>query len=184
MSRLSLTAMLLTLAAAAVLRCGSAPELAPVSIPLPEHPRPDFMRSEWLNLNGSWSFALDSLNVGMKENWQSGETPFPLTITVPFSWAAPLSGIGRKDVHNAWYAREISVPPAWKGKRVYLVIGASDCVTTIWLNGVRVGEHEGGYTPFEFDLTDHLAKRGPDKLVIAVEDKLVKVSLVGKQVYG
>lgn len=184
MTRIPLFAVLLALAAAVVLRCGSAPEQAQVSIPLPEHPRPDFMRSEWLNLNGQWSFALDSLDVGMKENWQSGETPFPLTITVPFSWAAPLSGIGRKDVHNAWYARDISVPSAWKDKRVYLVIGASDCVTTVWLNGVRVGEHEGGYTPFEFDLTEHLAKRGPDKLVIAVEDKPVKGRLVGKQVYG
>ena len=122
MTRIPLFAVLLALAAAAVLRCGSVPEQAQVSIPLPEHPRPDFMRSEWINLNGPWSFALDSLDVGMNENWQSGETPFPLTITVPFSWAAPLSGIGRKDVHNAWYACDISVPSAWKDKRVYLVI--------------------------------------------------------------
>ncbi|MHB9028827.1 MAG: glycoside hydrolase family 2 protein [Candidatus Latescibacterota bacterium] len=153
-------------------------------IPLPEHPRPDFMRSEWVNLNGQWDFSLDSLEVGEKQGWPKGEIPFPRKITVPFSWAAPLSGIGVKDIHVAWYARNISVPREWKRKRVFLVIGACDFAATAWLNGKLLGTHEGGYIPFEFDLSDSLARRGGNRLVLRVEDKPVRGRMVGKQVYG
>jgi len=179
-----LTFTILMLSAGLLVNCGEKGAPERVSIPLPEHPRPDFMRPRWKNLNGEWDFALDSLRVGESEKWYGGDMRFPLKITVPFSWASPLSGIGRKDIHHGWYARDIEVPADWEGDRVFLVIGASDCVTTVWLNGDRVGEHEGGYTPFEFDLTDFLAPEGPNRLVVEVEDEPKKGRLVGKQVYG
>ena len=69
-------------------------------------------------------------------------------------------------------------------QRIFLIIGACDCVTTAWLNGELLGSHEGGYTPFEFDLTDYLEGRGKNRLVIKVEDKPTASRLVGKQVYG
>ena len=157
-------------------------------IPLPEHPRPDFERDLWINLNGEWNFAPDSLDVGEIHGWEEigMDSVFVDTITVPFSWASPLSGIGQRNFHVGWYAREIMIPKGgdWKGKRIYLVIGASDFTTTVWLNGQLVGEHEGGYTPFEFDLSGFTARRGLNRLVMRVEDMPVPDRLVGKQVYG
>ena len=155
-------------------------------IPLPEHPRPDFERDTWINLNGDWEFMPDSLDVGEVEGWEHPDSVFTEIITVPFSWASPLSGIGRADFNVGWYARDILIPRRgeWKNKRVYLVIGASDFTTTVWLNGKPVGEHEGGYTPFEFDLTGFRKRHGIDRLVIRVEDMPVPGRLVGKQVYG
>ena len=175
--------------AVACVQCGTDNEpekqvVEPVSIPLPEHPRPDFERPDWLNLNGQWDFALDSLNVGLDQAWFFGETAFPEKITVPFSWAAPLSGIGRDDIHSGWYKRTLDVPPEWDGRLTYLVIGASDCVTTVWVNGEEAGVHEGGYTPFEFDITGYLRTGEENKLVVHVEDAPKESRFVGKQVYG
>ncbi len=155
-------------------------------IPLPEHPRPDFERGLWINLNGEWEFAADSLDVGEMAYWQDADSLFTDTILVPFSWASPLSGIGRKDFHVGWYARDIYTPAIgeWKNKRIYIVFGACDYTTTVWLNGELVGEHAGGYTPFEFDLTDYIAPGGMNRIVIRAEDMPVPDRLVGKQVYG
>jgi len=155
-------------------------------IPLPEHPRPDFERDVWINLNGEWDFAPDSLDVGERLFWQDTDSVFVDKITVPFSWASPLSGIGRNDFHVGWYARDIMIPNGgdWEDKRIFLVIGASDFTTTVWVNGKSVGEHEGGYTPFDFDLTDFISSKGLNRLVIRAEDMPVPDRLVGKQVYG
>ncbi len=155
-------------------------------IPLPEHPRPDFERDLWINLNGEWEFAADSLDVGEIQYWETADSLYVDRIQVPFSWASPLSGIGKKDFHVGWYARDILIPKkgVWKDKRMYLVIGACDFTTTLWVNGQLVGEHEGGYTPFEFDITDFIAPRGLNRLVIRAEDMPVPDRLVGKQVYG
>ncbi|MCE5248890.1 beta galactosidase jelly roll domain-containing protein [bacterium] len=164
--------------------CGKKQVTSTEPIPLPEHPRPDFSRTDWINLNGRWSFALDSLDVGAAREWFREGTPFPDTITVPFSWASPLSGIGRKDVHIAWYARDFEVPKTWDNRFVFLVIGASDFTTKVWVNGHEIGVHEGGYTPFEFEITEALFEKGANHLVIRVEDEPTPGRLVGKQVYG
>ncbi len=140
------------------------------SIPLPEHPRPDFQRSEWLNLNGSWQFWFGQQDSGKRE------------IVVPFSWGSPLSGVPDSgDI--GWYARTITVPEAWRGRRVFLVFGASDWRTTAWLDGHKVGEHQGGYTPFSFELTQ--ARPGASQqLVVRVDDTPHSFKLEGKQGYG
>ena len=79
------------------------------TIPLPEHPRPDFRRRDWQNLNGPWRFRADAGDVGAREGWQNSALVSPRRILVPFSWAAPLSGVG--DTANvAWYERTITVP--------------------------------------------------------------------------
>ena len=152
-------------------------------IPLPEHPRPDFERSEWLNLNGKWAFAYDSLDVGLTQEWYKGATPFPLQINVPFPWGSPLSGVeDRADI--AWYQRTVTVDPAWNGKRTFLTIGASDWETSVWLDGHFLGKHRGGYTPFSFELTPHLKAGAAQKLVVRVDDKRRDFTLYGKQGYG
>ncbi|MBN1816212.1 MAG: hypothetical protein JW828_02555 [Sedimentisphaerales bacterium] len=156
---------------------------AGAAIPLPEHPRPDFQRSRWLNLNGSWKFAFDSENKGVEQEWFSGNKDFSLTITVPFPWGSALSGV-KDQADIGWYARSIRVPSDWKGQRVFLVVGASDWHTTAWLDGKKLGEHQGGYTPFAFDLTPMLQFGREQKLVLRVDDTPHKFKLEGKQGYG
>ncbi len=141
----------------------------PDSIPLPEHPRPDFQRAEWLNLNGRWQFWFGQ-DGGKRE------------IVVPFSWGSPLSGVPDSgDIGS--YARDITVPDAWRGRRVFLVFGASDWRTTAWLDGQKLGEHQGGYTPFSFELKQprHGARQ---RLVVRVDDTPHPFKLEGKQGYG
>lgn len=141
------------------------------TIPLPEHPRPDLERPQWINLNGEWAFRFDGSNV------------FDRTILVPFSWAAPLSGV-EDDGDIGWYRRAIEIPEAWARQRVFLVVGASDWHTTAWLDGELVGEHRGGYTPFSFELTDVATPGQPQELVLRVDDTPHDFKLEGKQGYG
>lgn len=151
-------------------------------IPLPEHPRPDFERSEWINLNGPWAFTFNEALA--QKALQTGQTgTFDHTINVPFPWGSPLSGVANLG-DSAWYARQVSIPESWRGKRVFLVIGAADWGTKVWLNGRYLGAHEGGYTPFEFELTPNLQFGMPQNLVIGVEDKGGNDRLAGKQGYG
>lgn len=152
------------------------------NIPLPEHPRPDFERSEWLNLNGNWAFEFDKKDEGQKAQWQKGTKKFTKTISVPFPWGSPLSGV-KDEADIAWYSKKITVKPEWKNKRVFVTIGASDWKTTVWLDGKELGSHEGGYTPFSFELTN-LKHGTAQNLVIRVDDKRRDFTLYGKQGYG
>ena len=153
------------------------------NIPLPEHPRPDFERANWINLNGVWDFEFDSLNAGLSKDWQKGKAAFQHKINVPFPWGSPLSGV--KDLADyAWYKRSIQVPQSWNGQRVFVTVGASDYETSIWLDGVLVGKHQGGYTPFSFELTAQVKYGAQQQLVIRVDDKRRDFALYGKQGYG
>ena len=164
---------------------GTTPAQTPAqkSIPLPEHPRPDFERNNWLNLNGDWQFRFDSTDAGLRERWFAGSQSFPLTIHVPFPWGSPLSGVANK-ADIGWYRRTLDVPANWRGQRVFLTIGASDWQTTVWLNGQELGKHEGGYTPFSFELTPYLKAGQAQQLVVRVDDKRRQFTLYGKQGYG
>jgi hypothetical protein len=157
---------------------------APASpVPLPEHPRPDFERSEWLNLNGRWRFAFDSADQGERAGWAKGTLPGERQILVPFSWGAPLSGVPDSgDI--GWYARSVTVPENWSGRRVFVVFGAVDWRTTVWLDGTKLGEHQGGYTPFAFELTPYLHPGQSQRLVLRVDDTPHPFKLEGKQGYG
>ena len=151
-------------------------------IPLPEHPRPDFERSEWINLNGNWAFEFDKNDEGEKAQWYKGTKKFSKTIAVPFPWGSPLSGV-KDEADIAWYSKAINVKPEWKNKRIFVTIGASDWKTTLWLDGKKLGSHDGGYTPFSFELTN--LKHGSNQnLVIKVDDKRRDFTLYGKQGYG
>ena len=153
------------------------------SIPLPEHPRPDFERPDWQNLNGTWSFAFDEKGEGINANWQNGKATFPLQINVPFPWGSELSGL-EDEADIGWYQRSIKVDQAWSSKRTFLIIGASDWETTVWLDGKLLGKHQGGYVPFEFELTPHLQYGQEQNLVIRVDDARRDFTLYGKQGYG
>jgi hypothetical protein len=169
-----------TLVAALML---AGPALAGEDIPLPEHPRPDFERPAWLNLNGTWEFRFDAGDEGLAQTWQQGGVDFPLAITVPFPWGSALSGVS-DEAKIGWYARTIEVPSDWKGQRVFLIIGAADWHTTAWLDGTMLGEHQGGYTPFEFELTPHMTPGAKQRLTLRVDDVDREFKLEGKQGYG
>src|SRR5262245_22317356 len=169
-------------ALAAVLWVGAALP-PPREIPLPEHPRPDFERAAWVNLNGPWQFRFDSKDEGLKEAWQQGTRDFPLSITVPFPWGSKLSGVP-DSAPIAWYARTIEVPADWAGQRIFLVVGASDWHTAAWLDARKLGEHQGGYTPFELELTPHARPGTAQRLTIRVDDANRPFKLEGKQGYG
>lgn len=152
-------------------------------IPLPEHPRPDFERPDWQNLNGEWAFAFDPNDVGLKETWYEGNRSFDKTITVPFPWGSELSGL-ENEADIGWYQRSITVDETWQGQRIFLTIGASDWKTTVWLDGELLGEHQGGYVPFSFELTDKVRFGESQQLLIRVDDARRDFTLYGKQGYG
>jgi hypothetical protein len=152
-------------------------------VPLPEHPRPDFRRDQWQNLNGEWSFAFDALDEGIQKGWPEGETAFDKTILVPFPWGSRLSGV-KDEADIGWYQRDITIDQSWQGKRVFLTIGASDWETSVWIDGSFLGRHRGGYVPFSFELTDHVRNGEVQQLVIRVDDARREFTLYGKQGYG
>lgn len=122
-----------------------------MSIPRPEYPRPQFVRADWLNLNGTWQFEADygdsGIERGVKDRALTG------TITVPFCPESKLSGLEHVDFLNAvWYRKEVEVPAAWEGMTVLLHFGAVDYDTTVWADGVEVARHRGGFTPFSANL--------------------------------
>ena len=137
---------------------------ATASVPLPEYPRPQLVRGEWMNLNGPWSYAIQACC----SNFNKSEG----TIQVPFCAESPLSGVERRvGKGNAlWYERTFKIPSAWKGKRVLLNFGAVDWKATVWINGTNVGEHTGGYTAFSIDITDALKRSGKQTIRVKVED--------------
>ncbi|GAA2888967.1 glycoside hydrolase family 2 [Streptosporangium fragile] len=124
--------------------------------PRAEYPRPHFDRSHtWTSLNGDWDFRADT-----EPDWNR-------TITVPFAWETPASGIEAHWLPVAWYRRQVTVPPAWAGQRVVLHFGAVHHEATVWVNDVEVVTHRGGYTPFEADITDAL-REGAQEVVVRV----------------
>jgi beta-galactosidase/beta-glucuronidase len=140
------------------------------ALPRPEFPNPQFERKDWLSLNGPWRFAFDDGNAGLREAWYAGAKRLDRTIVVPFAFESPKSGIGDVSFHPVvWYQRDVTVPAAWKGRRVLLRFGAVDYHATVWLNGQKVGEHEGGSTPFAFDVSD-LLKDGGNALTVRAYD--------------
>ena len=168
---------------AAFLGLGAFGLSAPAQIPLPEHPRPDFNRPEWINLNGEWGFTFRQPGESEDSLWQKGTVDFEKTILVPFPWGSPLSGVDDEgDV--AWYRRTIRIPRSWEGKRIFLIVGASDWKTEGWLDGEFIGEHKGGYTPFEFELTPFVRWEQDQQLVLKADDRPADFKLFGKQGYG
>jgi hypothetical protein len=184
MRRLVGGALLLT-SSGSLVRAQSAVPMADGSaaIPLPEHPRPDFQRPDWVNLNGTWSFKFDGANTGEGSRWFDQPLGAPHAIKVPFSWGAPLSGVA-DSADIGWYQRTIQVPSSWRGNRVYLVVGASDWKTSVWLDGTKVGDHQGGYTPFSVELTPSAKFGAAQRLTLRVDDSPHAFKLEGKQGYG
>ncbi len=153
-----------------------------MSIPRSEHPKPQFERQDWINLNGEWEFEIDDARNGKFKGYESPEYTLASKIVVPFCPQSKLSGVEHTDfIRGVWYKRSINIPAEKLNGRVFLHFGAVDYETTVFVNGKKAGFHRGGYVSFKFDITD-LCKEGENIVTVYAEDDETNVSIPkGKQ---
>lgn len=168
------------------------------NIPRQEHPKPQFRRNDWLNLNGEWGFAFDFGNSGEARLFHKDKTVYDRVINVPFCPESKLSGIGYTDFMNSvWYRKEVYLTKEQLSKLVYLHFGAVDYVATVFINGIKYetarynqnsvqlygkkyGTHIGGYASFRLDITKYLHE-GVNEIVVHAEDDMKGAVPHGKQ---
>ena len=131
-------------------------------MPWQEYPRPQMRRDKYYLLNGTW-----------KCNGSD--------ILVPFAPQAPLSGYGKKVDDRLVYEKTFFVPTDFTKERILLHFGAVDQIAAVYLNGKKVGSHEGGYLPFSFDITKAVNRDKENRLKVEVTDTLCKDYPYGKQ---
>jgi beta-galactosidase/beta-glucuronidase len=146
-----------------------------------EHPRPQMVRENWINLNGTWEFEIDQACSG-KERGIWAKDRLEREIIVPFCPETELSGINEKDFMNGvWYARTVQFPHSFENGRTILHFGAADYATTLWVNGKEIGIHIGGYTSFEFDITEAICPCDNRIVVYCEDDTRDNFQPTGKQ---
>jgi len=151
-----------------------------MNIPRNEYPRPQFVRDNWQNLNGEWQFEFDFGVSGKSRDMVN--KPYSKVITVPFSPESKLSGIEYVDfIPAVWYRRTFNVDIDKNTNRIILHFGAVDYETEVFINGVSVGTHRGGYTPFEFDITKYVENGENTVVVYAIDDTRSPLQASGKQ---
>jgi beta-galactosidase/beta-glucuronidase len=131
------------------------------------YPRPQLVRNEWFSLNGPWDFAIDA-----DGRWdEPGDVRWNRRIQVPFAPETTASGVGVRDFFRAcWYRRTFAAPAVPDGHRLILHFGAVDYHATVWVNRSVVCRHEGGYTPFQADITRFVGPGGRCEVIVHVED--------------
>ena len=144
-------------------RWGAA--VSPSTVQHSEYPRPQFVRAQWQNLNGLWSYGITPTDAPRPRTWTG-------KILVPFPVESALSGVKKPlgETQQLWYRRTFTVPPHWRGQRLILHFGAADWKAQVWVNGQPVGTHFGGYDAFSLDITAALKATGPQELTVSVWD--------------
>ncbi len=139
-------------------------QLVNTNAPLPEYPRPQMVRSNWLNLNGIWQFQGGATNDPVPTNQTLAKE-----ILVPFPMESALSGV-MQHYDRAWYRRLFTVPPVWNGQRILLHLDAVDWESEVFINGQSIGIHQGGYDAATYDITAQLTGSGPQELIVRIYD--------------
>ncbi|MBR6323292.1 MAG: beta-galactosidase [Lachnospiraceae bacterium] len=141
-----------------------------MSIPRPEHPKPQFERKNWINLNGTWDFTIDNGRSGQARKLYEDGAEYDLKINVPFCPQSKLSGLQHKDfLYGVWYRRTVNLSADDVGGFVFLHVDAADWKSFIYVNGLPAGTHEGGYVSFRTDITEYV-REGENTIVIYCED--------------
>jgi beta-galactosidase/beta-glucuronidase len=150
-----------------------------MTIPRSEYPRPQFVRPDWLCLNGEWEFEIDGGDSGLERGLLT--RPLSDKIAVPFCPESELSGLAHTDFMLAvWYRKTITVPQEWQGRHVLLHFGAVDYDSTVWVNGAEVLRHRGGFTPFSVTLK-HITGGDTFTVVVRARDDWRPPQARGKQ---
>lgn len=134
--------------------------------PLPEYPRPQFVRDSFINLNGVWDFTFSNSEIIPKKD------SYKEKICVPFSPESPLSLVNRQrrsEDKYLFYRRCFELPNGFNRGRVFVNFGAVDQIAHVYVNGRFVGEHHGGYTAFSFEITD-CVNDGENEIVVKAQD--------------
>lgn len=146
--------------------------------PRPEYPRPQFVRQDWLNLNGQWDFAIG----GDRSPVPPSQWVLPAHIVVPFAPESTLSGISERGFMNhVRYRKHVCLPPEWRGQRVLLHFGAVDHDATVYVDDQVVGRHRGGFTSFTVEITAALDAEPDFVLSLDVYDDPCEIQARGKQ---
>ncbi|MBP3600353.1 MAG: glycoside hydrolase family 2 [Clostridia bacterium] len=149
-----------------------------------KHPNPQNYRKDFLCLDGSWDFAFDFDNIGLKNAWQNAQK-LDSVILVPFVYQSKKSGIDSAQFcETVWYKRKVTVPESFNGKRVILNFAAVDYECDVWVNGNHATHHLGGYSSFKTDITE-LLNGGENDITLRVTDPdFAKQNIRGKQLWG
>ena len=140
------------------------------SIPRSEHPKPQFRRDSWMNLNGQWAFEIDNGRSGKARGLNAKDAQLSGRIIVPFCPQSELSGVNHKDfLSGVWYRRTFELTKEQLSGRVVLHFGAVDYRCEAFVNGVSVGTHTGGYVSFCFDVTGAVHE-GENVVTVYAED--------------
>ena len=161
MKRISLTFLSLFLCVASML-----------AIPRAEYPRPQFERTDWVNLNGEWTCSFDFSGTGLERGFYKSKG-FDKKITVPFCPESKLSGVGYTDfIEHFWYQRDITIPQDWDGKNILLNFGAVYYKSEVYIDGVLANRHFGGTSSFSVDITSLVKPGQKHSLVVYAESDL------------
>ena len=130
------------------------------------------------SLNGLWRFVTDPEGSGRDQEWWKGLPPGAREMPVPSSYNDVFPDPAVHDhVGDAWYETTVRVPASWAGERIVLRFGSATHRAVVWLNGAQVAKHEGGYTPFEADVTEVVELGAENRVSVVVNNVLTWQSL-------